>query len=99
MAQQGHTLPGKKVLISGASAGIGRETALLLASQGMKVLALGRNAEALQALQDLAPKGSMGWLAGDLNDTTYLNALEPELSDVDVFLNNAGVLRYARSWI
>ena len=40
MAQQGHALSGKKVLISGASAGIGRETALLLASQGMKVLAL-----------------------------------------------------------
>ena len=95
MTQQGHTLSGKKVLISGASAGIGRETALLLASQGMKVLALGRNEEALQSLQDLAPKGSLRWLAGDLNEASYLDALEPELTDVDVFLNNAGVLRYA----
>ena len=95
MTPHEQTLSGQKILISGASAGIGRETALLLASQGMKVLALGRNEEALQSLQDLAPKGNLRWLAGDLNEASYLDALEPELSDVDVFLNNAGVLRYA----
>lgn len=94
-AQQNHPLTGKKILISGASAGIGRETALLLANQGMQVLALGRRADALQALQDVAPAGSVRWLAGDLNDPAYLDALEPQLSEVDVFLNNAGVLRYA----
>ena len=64
MAQQELTLSGKKILISGASAGIGRETALLLANQGMQVLALGRRADALQALQDVAPAGSVRWLAG-----------------------------------
>ena len=95
LAHQKNSLSGKKILISGASAGIGRETALLLAAQGMQVLALGRRADALQTLQDLAPAGSVRWLAGDLNDTAYLEALEPELTDVDVFLNNAGVLRYA----
>ena len=95
MTPHEQTLSGQKILISGASAGIGRETALLLASHGMKVLALGRNEEALQSLQDLAPKGSLRWLSGDLNEASYLDALGPELTDVDVFLNNAGVLRYA----
>lgn len=95
MAPTGRPIAGKKILISGASAGIGRETALLLAAQGMQVLALGRNESALQSLQALAPKGSLRWLAGDLNEAAYLDSIDPELADVDVFLNNAGVLRYA----
>lgn len=95
MAPTGRPIAGKKILISGASAGIGRETALLLAAQGMQVLALGRNESALQSLQALVPKGSLRWLAGDLNEAAYLDSIDPELADVDVFLNNAGVLRYA----
>ena len=40
----GNTLPGKKVLVTGASGGIGRATAQLLAENGARVAALARRA-------------------------------------------------------
>ena len=85
----------RTILISGASAGIGRSCALALANRGNTVLAMGRRADALQALRQEAPAGSIEILAGDLNDATYLERIDAELARADVFINNAGVLRYA----
>ena len=45
----------KKVLIMGASSGIGRRVAEVLASGGIKVGAAARNLAALQTLKDLYP--------------------------------------------
>lgn len=42
------------ILVTGASSGIGRATALLLNAEGARVIGLGRNAERLQALKQAA---------------------------------------------
>jgi NADP-dependent 3-hydroxy acid dehydrogenase YdfG len=91
----GTSLTGQKVLITGASAGIGHAIAVLLAKMGAQIIALGRREESLQALQSLCPTGSVRTLCGDLNDRAHLKEIEAIAPEVDVFVNNAGVLRYA----
>ncbi len=88
-------LEGRRILVTGASAGIGRATALTLAQAGAQVLATGRREDALSALQAQAADGRIQTLAGDLNDAGFAADLAAAAAQVDVFVNNAGVLRYA----
>ena len=83
---------GKQVLITGASAGIGRACAVMLARAGATVLATGRNEQQLARLKSEAPVRT---LAGDLNDARFTAELAAAARDVDIFVANAGVLRYA----
>ncbi|MGA1519161.1 MAG: SDR family oxidoreductase [Burkholderiaceae bacterium] len=88
-------LEGRRILVTGASAGIGRATALTLAQAGAQVLATGRRQDALSTLQTQAADGRIQTLAGDLNDAGFAADLANAAAQVDVFVNNAGVLRYA----
>jgi NADP-dependent 3-hydroxy acid dehydrogenase YdfG len=85
-------LAGKQVLVTGASAGIGRASALALAKAGAKVLATGRREAELAALKKQVPVQT---LAGDLNDARFAEELAGAAREVDIFVNNAGVLKYA----
>ena len=82
-----------RTLITGATAGIGRELALQLAQAGVPVLALGRNVQSLQALQDSSPR--IATVVCDLSDVASLPdhaaqwvTLYPDLACV---IHNAGV--------
>ena len=82
-----------RTLITGATAGIGRELALQLAQAGVPVLALGRNVQSLQALQDSNPR--IATVVCDLSDVASLPdhaaqwvTLYPDLACV---IHNAGV--------
>ncbi|SER73629.1 SDR family NAD(P)-dependent oxidoreductase [Salisediminibacterium halotolerans] len=57
---------GKHYVVTGATRGIGRETAMFLTSHGAVVTATGRNAEALADLKQHAEKGRLHTVAGDL---------------------------------
>lgn len=54
-------LTGKRILITGASSGIGRETAVLVSQLGAEVVLLGRNEERLQETRDKL-SGKAMWL-------------------------------------
>lgn len=87
---------GKRVLITGASSGVGRSTATLLAREGATVLAVARRADELDVLADeIATDGGSAYsLPCDLTDGDAIDALTAEVVDrfggVDVLVNNAG---------
>jgi NADP-dependent 3-hydroxy acid dehydrogenase YdfG len=85
-------LSGKQVLVTGASAGIGRACAVALARAGAKVIATGRRAAELESLGKEIPVQT---LAGDLNDAGFAEDLAAAAREADLFVNNAGVLKYA----
>src|SRR5262245_20728132 len=87
-------LSGKTVLVTGASAGIGRATAIALAQAGAKILATGRRRAQLDALKQQCGS-AVETIAGDLNDGRFVDELASAARDVDLFVNNAGVLKYA----
>ena len=86
---------GKVVLITGASSGIGRETARVLAGHGAKVVLSARREDRLKALA--AELGeSAAYLPSDvcsLDDMRALAALAKErFGRVDVLFANAGIM-------
>jgi len=81
----------KTLLITGASSGIGKATAVEAALQGWKVVACGRNQARLDELQTLHP--NIRTLAFDITDTAEclraLNTLR-----IDAAILNAGTCEY-----
>jgi len=86
---------GKLILVTGASSGVGRCTAALLAARGATVLLVARREGALAALgqQVTAAGGRAAYRACDLSDRDQVGALVrwilDEYGGVDVVVNNA----------
>jgi NADP-dependent 3-hydroxy acid dehydrogenase YdfG len=87
-------LSGQSVLVTGASAGIGKATVAALVAAGATVLATGRRQDALDALVQ-QHGAAVQTIAGDLNDGGFVAALAARARDVDILVNNAGILTYA----
>jgi 3-hydroxy acid dehydrogenase/malonic semialdehyde reductase len=84
----------KTALITGASSGIGRATAIALASAGFQLILTGRRRERLEELaKELAPV-PVHLLTFDVRDRAATEAALAELpaafEHVDVLINNAG---------
>jgi NAD(P)-dependent dehydrogenase (short-subunit alcohol dehydrogenase family) len=79
-------------LVTGATSGIGRATALRLAHDGWDVVVHGRNAErGGEVVEEIEAQGGRArFVAADLNDLASVRALVDEVGDVDVLVNNAG---------
>jgi len=90
-------LKDKIAIVTGASSGLGRHFALLLAGQGAHVLACARRAEALAALADeiAAAGGRCDPLVMDVTDRTSVESAMAEAVRIagqapDILVNNAG---------
>ena len=97
-------MTGKRVLITGASEGIGRAAARLFVEAGAGVLAVARNAERLQQLaEELGGLPIIETLVGDVADGASMDAMARrvlETGDPDVIVANAGIgmdARFART--
>lgn len=88
------TFTGRTVLVAGASSGIGRETALMFAAAGAKVVAAARSADKLDALKDEAG-GEIIAVPGDLTDPAFIERLVAAAGDVDILVNLAGRTAHA----
>ncbi|CAG7819459.1 unnamed protein product [Allacma fusca] len=80
---------GKKVLVTGAGRGIGRDLVVTLAKQGATVYALTKTAELLQQLQKELP--SIRPVLVDLTNWEETKAALENIEAVDHVVNNAGV--------
>ena len=88
------SLSGKTALVTGASAGIGRATAVALAQAGAKILATGRRRPELETLARECV-GGIETIAGDLNDAGFASELAGHARNIDILVSNAGILKYA----
>lgn len=90
-------LSGKTAVITGASSGIGKAIAQLLAQEGSHVFIAGRSGERLQALAGVIERAGGGASIGafDLHNNEKLRAFVDEAVDrtgrLDIMVNAAGV--------
>jgi NAD(P)-dependent dehydrogenase (short-subunit alcohol dehydrogenase family) len=92
----GDAVDGRTVLVTGASSGIGRAAAKLLAAKGGHVIVVARRIEQLEAVRDeiVADGGQAFVYACDLSDPDAVEALTAEVlaahPRVHILVNNAG---------
>lgn len=91
-------LAGRVAVVTGASSGMGRASALLLASRGAKVALLARRASALdEVAAEIRREGGQALpLACDVTDAKALDAaaatVRREYGNADLVFNNAGLM-------
>jgi len=91
-------LTGKRILITGASSGIGWHLALQLAAAGAKIVACARRAEKLAELEALIPSDRNREFITCVADVTsaedrakLFSACDANFGGLDILINNAGV--------
>jgi 3-oxoacyl-[acyl-carrier protein] reductase len=98
-----HLLKDKKALVTGGTAGIGKEIALLYAKQGANVAIFGTNAEkSVQVLQELSQAKILPeqQFIAKIIDVSQKAAVDTSIAEIvavwgniDILVNNAGITR------
>lgn len=96
-------IKGKRVIVTGASRGIGRETARQFLEEGARVLICGRNAATLEKTRGelaAATGGEIHAVVADMirpaDIAKLVDAAKEKLGGVDVLVNNAGQMYSGR---
>jgi NAD(P)-dependent dehydrogenase (short-subunit alcohol dehydrogenase family) len=100
MAIESTTMSGKTCLVTGATSGIGKQTALGLAALGAAVVVVGRDAaRGAAACEDIlrhVPEAQVETMTADLSSLAEVRRLAGEVlaryDRLDVLVNNAGVI-------
>ncbi|WP_103664686.1 SDR family NAD(P)-dependent oxidoreductase [Gracilimonas amylolytica] len=85
----------KTIIVTGASRGIGYQTALKLSNQGHNVIATARTESNLQKLSADAPSGTITPVVADLTDPDEIQNIAEaakHLNGIDGLINNAGLV-------
>jgi NAD(P)-dependent dehydrogenase (short-subunit alcohol dehydrogenase family) len=98
MKTEGQNMNGKVCLVTGATAGIGQATALLLAQQGATVVGVGRNPAknefSTQMIKEKTGNWAVEYLLADLSSQKEIRALAQQFlakyDRLDVLINNVG---------
>ena len=85
------SLEGKTILVTGASSGIGRATALLCAGMGARVVVTGRNAERLEETFLALEGESHQMCAMDLSDDLSVAKALDQMPNLDGIAHCAGI--------
>ena len=104
MVNPDQSMAGKICLITGATAGIGKETALGLARQGATVVVAGRNRErctaTVEQIKAQTGNSSVDFLLADLSSLQEVRNLAGQVKEkyprLDVLVNNAGAIMLSR---
>lgn len=98
-------MQGTNCLVTGATSGIGFETALAFASHGARVVGVGRDTgrcmEATARIRAAVPGAEVRFETADLSSQAEVRALAARLRDresrLDVLVNNAGCFTFRRA--
>ena len=89
-------LKGKKVLLTGASGGLGKAIAIELAKNGADICLTGRNQIELAELQKIIGDKTE-FVLSDLSNSTGItdlaNTAQEKMGQIDILINNAGITR------
>lgn len=97
MTNERFSLQGRLALVTGASSGLGRHFAAVLAQAGARVVVAGRRLERLESLvSELEQAGGQALaVAMDVTDSdsvvTALTTVENQFGPVEILINNAGI--------
>jgi 3-oxoacyl-[acyl-carrier protein] reductase len=96
-------LEGKRAIVTGASRGIGYETARLFLREGVRVLICARDGDKLSAARDALANETGGEVHGVQADMSVeadiarlVDAAKQQLGGVDILVNNAGTMYSGR---
>ena len=91
----------RRVLVSGASSGIGKATAIRFAEEGWDVCLSARRESLLNEIRESLPEGDHLVCAGDISDPVVIEALGATVQNrwgrLDALINSAGVSLGAHS--
>ena len=84
-------LHGKRILITGASSGIGRACAICAAEVGATVILTGRRADALEATLDQCVGDGHSIIPGDITSSDFIGKLSMRTGKIDGLVHAAGI--------
>lgn len=93
----------KVIVITGASAGVGRATAKEFAKEGAKILLIARGKDGLEgARRDVIESGGQAWIyVADVADAEQMEAAaayaEENIGPIDIWINNAMVSVFSKA--
>ena len=87
-----YSLEGKTILVTGASSGIGRATAIECSKMGAQLIITARNQERLDETFKMLQGNNHQLILADLSDANDINSLVDQLPPLDGCVNNAGIV-------
>lgn len=88
------SLEGKSILVTGASSGIGRATAIECSKLGAKLIITARNKERLEQTFETLEGSGHQMILCNLSDIKERTSLVNQCPNLDGFVNNAGIVTF-----